>query len=234
MLMETNLREMKEIQEIASYLREMKFAKKLMGYSRESVLDHISVVAEKYEALLRKVLEEKAEQEQRIADMEKLHQADSHVMEQQRFELNRAKNVEKEFQNRIDQLVSVIDEIVELRKGIEQQLRQQANKIVEEAQREAFEQRETAKQEAERIKQIAFEDTLKIRNEAETMEKKCNALKAEIVQLEQEKELRNDQLQQMNYRLREQLKQVLSAIEGINDEHPKRVIDLDIPYAKTE
>jgi len=75
--MNAELRCMPEIQEIAAYLRGMKFDRKLFGGSdMESVLNHFSEVTLKYEAIISSLLaqleEEKAAYEQLCWDINAL------------------------------------------------------------------------------------------------------------------------------------------------------------------
>ncbi|MDR0883387.1 MAG: hypothetical protein LBN05_02085 [Oscillospiraceae bacterium] len=66
------IRQLPEVQAIATYLRSMEFRKKLFGLDRESVLDHILAVTEKYDAIIAELFAKQDAQLQDIAALQTL------------------------------------------------------------------------------------------------------------------------------------------------------------------
>jgi len=107
------LRQMPEIQKIADYLRSMTFKKKLIGgCDTESVLDHFSVVTEKYENIILSILAQYGQHTQQNAVLQS--------------ELSQRKQMDVNIANRMKEIINQYDRVID---SLYQQRDQQARQI---------------------------------------------------------------------------------------------------------
>jgi len=107
------LRQMPEIQKIAEYLRSMTFKKKLIGgCDTESVLDHFSVVTEKYENIILSILAQYGQHTQQNAVLQS--------------ELSQRKQMDVNIANRMREIINQYDRVID---SLYQQRDQQARQI---------------------------------------------------------------------------------------------------------
>ena len=111
-----DLEQIPEITEIARYIENMEFRKKALGgIDEESAMEHISIISNKYEQIIRSLTEEKE------------HMNDI------------AREIQNEYQKKSEEIIDSMSQINEYREHVLKKAEEEATGIVEEARARAAE-----------------------------------------------------------------------------------------------
>ena len=118
-----DLEQIPEITEIARYIENMEFRKKALGgIDEESAMEHISIISNKYEQIIRSLTEEKE------------HMNDN------------AREIQNEYQKKSEEIIDSMSQINEYREHVLKKAEEEATGIVEEARARAAEIEKQIKQ----------------------------------------------------------------------------------------
>lgn len=147
---------MNDMQEIAEYLKQMKFKKKIVGgCDKESVLDHFEEVTHKYEKIIINMQEKLKGKEEQLCNIQKQleeerqgRKKETDLIEEQKEIVEEAKQIQEEYLEKSDQMARMLGQIDNIRAGILEKAKSEAEETIKAVKSEAGEILQEARQQA--------------------------------------------------------------------------------------